>query len=162
MDRRKRYSEGKVRQVALPPDARALSTLSRIDYADAFLVETAPHRQRTAEDWTRAIFEDAPDAIRRRLTSGWSRLGLTLDTSDHSVLGWQIRRSTPDFVLLGADSRLGMRGELLLMRRHDSLLFATLLRHDKPMARVTWAAVVPAHVKLVRQVLEQAATGHTR
>jgi hypothetical protein len=29
-------------QVPLPPDARDLSTLSRIDYEDAFLVETGP------------------------------------------------------------------------------------------------------------------------
>ncbi len=31
---------GMVRQVAMPPGARALSTLSPIDYEDAFLIDT--------------------------------------------------------------------------------------------------------------------------
>ena len=33
---------GRVRQVAVPPAARTLSTLAHIDYEDAFLVETGP------------------------------------------------------------------------------------------------------------------------
>jgi hypothetical protein len=35
---------GRVRQVTLPPAARALSTLSHVDYEDAFLVETGQLR----------------------------------------------------------------------------------------------------------------------
>jgi hypothetical protein len=42
---------GRVRQVTLPPAARALSTLSRVDYEDAFLVETGPAQDRTGEQW---------------------------------------------------------------------------------------------------------------
>jgi hypothetical protein len=37
---------GAVRQVTLPPAARALSTLSHIDYEDAFLVATGPAQDR--------------------------------------------------------------------------------------------------------------------
>ncbi len=40
---------GKVRQVTLPPAARALSTLSHVDYEDAFLVETGSAQDRTGE-----------------------------------------------------------------------------------------------------------------
>jgi hypothetical protein len=40
---------GRVRQVTLPPAARALSTLSRVDYEDAFLLETGPAQDRTGE-----------------------------------------------------------------------------------------------------------------
>jgi hypothetical protein len=157
MDAEDRFNDtGRVRQVALPPDARALSTLSRIDYADAFVLETGPADYRTAEAWSRVILEAASDDIRHKLRSGWSRLGLRLGQSDECVLGWPIRRSTPEFVLLSADSRIGMRGELLFERRRDSLLFATLLEHDNVIARAIWAAVVPTHIKLVRQLLEQA------
>ncbi len=42
-----------VRQVTLPPAARALSTLSHVDYEDAFLVETGPAQDRTGEQWAR-------------------------------------------------------------------------------------------------------------
>jgi hypothetical protein len=67
--------DGGVRQVAVPPAARALSTLSRIDYEDAFLVETGPATDRTAEQWARAIVEGAPITVRSTLVSGWSALG---------------------------------------------------------------------------------------
>src|ERR1700694_774150 len=94
----------KVRQIALPPAARALSTLSHVDYEDAFLVETAPAQSRTAEQWARATIEEAPTIVRRKLRWGWFALGLKLGgaESDRFVLGWEIRRNTPDVALLGA------------------------------------------------------------
>ena len=151
-------SVARVRQVAVPAAARALSALVHIDYEDAFLVDVGPTGERTAEAWARAVMEDAPAIVRRALQSGWSAIGLKLGESppDRFVLGWEIRRSTPGFVLLGADSRIGMPGELLFKRKQDSLLFATFVQHDNHAARVLWAGVEPVHVPIVRQVLEQA------
>jgi hypothetical protein len=146
-----------VRQIAVPPDARALSTLSHIDYEDAFLVETGPPRDRTAEQWARAIIEDAPITVRGRLLSGWSAIGLKLGRGrGRSVLGWEVRSRSPDFVLLGADSRIGMPGQLLFKRERHALLFATFVQHDNPVARAVWAGVEPVHVPAVRHLLEQA------
>jgi hypothetical protein len=151
-------SADRVRQVAVPPAARALSTLSHIDYEDAFLVETGPAEDRTAEQWARAILEDAPFSVRSALLSGWSAIGLKLGGGAfrRSVLGWEVRGSTPDFVLLGADSHIGMPGELLFKRGRHALLFATFVQHDNHVARAVWAAVEPVHVPTVRHVLEQA------
>ena len=67
-----------VRQVPVPPAVLELSTLARVDYADAFLVPTAEGRSRTAEAWARAVLEDAPLAVRTSLLSGWSGLGLKM------------------------------------------------------------------------------------
>jgi hypothetical protein len=145
-----------VRQIAVPAAARALSTLARIDYEDAFLVATESAADRTAEEWARELLERAPDRLRARLVSGWSALGLKLDGAGGSVLGWQVRRSTPDVVLLGADSRIGMPGELLFEREARGLLFATFVRHGNPVARALWARVEPTHVRIVRQVLSAA------
>jgi hypothetical protein len=147
-----------VRQVAVPPAARALSRLSRIGYEDAFLVETGRARDRTAEHWARAILEEAPITARSKLLSGWSALGLKVDLarSERSVLGWEVRDSTPDFVLVGADSRIGMPAELLLEREWHALLFATFVQHDNHIARTVWAGVEPVHVPTVRRLLEQA------
>ena len=80
---------GKVRQVTLPLAARTLSTLSHVDYEDAFLVETGPAQDRTAGQWARAILEDAPMSTRNALSRGWSALGLRLGStqSDRFVLG---------------------------------------------------------------------------
>ena len=149
---------GGVRQIAVPPAVRELSTLARVDYADAFLVPTAAAGARTAEGWARAVLQDAPLAVRTSLLSGWSALGLKLSRREGSVLGWDVLSSTPDVALLGAESHLGLRGRLLFRREPDALLFSTLVQQDNPVARAVWAGVEAAHVRIVRRILEQART----
>jgi Protein of unknown function (DUF2867) len=149
---------GAVRQIALPPDARARSTLPHVDYADAFVVDTDGAPDRTPEEWARAILEGAPAATRRVLTSGWLALGLRVGAAPpgESVLGWEVRRSTADHLLLGARSHAGMPAELLFERRDKTLLFATLVRYENPAVRALWAGVMPVHLRVVRSLLEQA------
>jgi hypothetical protein len=148
-----------VRQVALPAAARALSTLSRIDYADAFEVDIDPAGGRTGEEWARATLEDASAAMRGQLRWGWFALGLKLGEApaDRSVLGWELRRTTSDFALLGARSRVGLPGELLFEPRGSTLLFATFVAHENPLARVTWTAVALRHRQVVASLLKRAA-----
>lgn len=111
--RRPSSTPARVHQVPVPAAARALGTLPRVDYEDAFLVEIGPTHGRTGEQWAPAILEGAPMGMRRRLRWGWFALGLQLGStrSDQLVLGWEVRRSTPDFALLGASSRLGLPAE---------------------------------------------------
>jgi hypothetical protein len=148
---------GRVREVALPPAARRLSTLSNVDYEDAFLIEIGPAQDRMPEQWARLLLEDAPITIRSALRSGWFALGVQLAStrSERSVLGWEVRRSTPEFVLLAGSSRIGLSAELLFKRDDHTLLYATLLRWANPIARAVWAGVGPVHRPVVRYVLEQ-------
>jgi hypothetical protein len=146
-----------VRQVDVPPSARALSTLSRIDYCDAFLFDVGSTHDESAEDLIREILERAPLAVRTQLLSGWSAIGLKVgNTSNGSVLGWEVRRTVPDHVLLGAESRIGMPGELLLKKEDDALLFATFVAQRNLVARAVWAVTEPVHVRVVRDILGQA------
>jgi len=147
-----------VRKVPLPADARALSTLSRIDYEDAFLVETGLAQGQTGEQWARLILEDAPSTTRASLVAGWSALGLRLGSlqSDQCVLGWELRQSTPECALLAAGSRIGMPAELLFRPQPNTLLFATFVQHQNPVARAIWAPVVPRHQQVVRGLLARA------
>lgn len=145
-----------VRRTEMPQSVLALSTLARIDYYDAFLADVGPVRGRTAEQFAREILEGAPLALRTRLLSGWSAIGLRIGPSDGSVLGWKIRRATTDLVLLGADSRIGMPGELLFMRHQCGVLFATFVHKSNFVARAVWATVEPAHVRTVRHLLTEA------
>jgi hypothetical protein len=144
-----------VRQVAVPEDVRALSTLVRIDHADAFIVDVPDPRIWTAERWARAMLEEAPAAMRARLSSGWTALGLKGGAAG-SILGWDVRRSSPEAVLLGRDSRVGMPAELLFALRPEGLLFATFVHHGTVATRATWAAVEPTHVRIVLTLLEAA------
>lgn len=147
-----------VRQVALPPAARALSTLGRVDYVDAFRVETASARERTGEEWARAVLEAPPAPTRQALRRTWFALGLKLGPTgcDQHVLGWELRRNTPAVALLGAGARLGLAGELLLKRERSGLLFATFVQLKNPIARAVWAGVRPGHQQVVRSLLGRA------
>jgi hypothetical protein len=149
-----------VRQVAVPPPARRLSTLFHADYEDAFLVETGEAESRTAEQWARAILEGPPGIMQSAVAAGWFALGLRLGSthSDGRVLGWEVRRSSPDFVLLGASSRIGMPAEVLFKRQPHALLFATFVQQENPLARAMWAGIAPVHRQVVRQALEQVAS----
>jgi hypothetical protein len=155
---------GRARQIAVPPDARALSTLSRVDYEDAFLVETGLARERTGEQWARAMLEDAPAGTRRTLRSTWLALGLRLGSTrdERRVFGWEVRRNSPDFALLGANSLLGIRAEVLVKREDHSLLCASFLRHGNPIARVVWAGIAPGHRRAVPDLLTRAARRASR
>lgn len=147
-----------VREVTLPPAARALSTLGRIDYHDAFLVQTGRDHDRTAGQWARVVLEEAPESMQHTLRRGWSTLGLQLGParSDHCVLGWEIRHTTPDVALLGVSGRRGLSGELLFERQPGTLLFATFVHLDNRVARTLWTGIAPRHRRVVRNLLEQA------
>lgn len=153
------FGSGRVHQVTLPAKARELTTLSRVDYEDAFLADTGRHRERMPEQWARATLEDAPLVWRSALPLGWLALGLQLgpDRPEQSVLGWEVRRSTSEYALLGRKSRLGMPAELLFKRHGDALLFSTLVQHENAIARAAWARIAPPHRRVVRYLLGHAA-----
>jgi hypothetical protein len=142
------------RQVPVPPYVVEASSLGRVDYADAFVVQTGPTADRSAEEWARALLEGAPSPLRATLVRSWTLLGLKIGSTRDvdRVLGWQVACSTPDQVLLHADSRIGLPGELLIERRSESVLLSTLLRQDNLVARLLWAAITPSHQRVARHV----------
>jgi len=158
--RRAPFAPGRARQVAVPPTARRLITLPRVDYEDAFLAEVPDAR--TGEQWARAFLEEAPVAMRRLCRSGWYTLGFDLGPteSEELILGWPIHRSAADFVLLAARSRLGMSAEVLVKRDARTLLVADFLRLANPGARALWAGFAPGHRQVVRYLLDYVSDPH--
>jgi hypothetical protein len=154
---RAREAGAVVRAVPVPGAARALSSLEHIDYADAFLVDIQRPGRRTAEQWVRAIFDESANTLRLRLWSGWMVIGLRLAPpfATGHVLGWEIRRSTPESVLLGARSRIGMPAELLVSRQGEGLLFDTFVQQNNRIARAVWSAIEPTHRSVVPALLRQ-------
>ena len=148
-----------VTEIAPSRSARALSLLERIDYADSFLVPGGAAKG-TAEEWARAMIEGAPGSTRQSLVRGWALIGLKHGEADDPdrVLGWEMRRRSEDVVLLGADSRIGMPGELLFQRAGDDLTFATFIRQGNPFAKALWATIAPNHRRIVSTMLAQAAS----
>jgi hypothetical protein len=148
-----------VHQVTLSDAARGLGTLPRIDYEDAFRISGLPNLERSGEEWARAVLEDPPASVRAKLLCGWGALGLRLGApwSQRRVLGWEVRRSDIDFVVLGAGGCLGLSGELLFKRESNGLLFATFVREQNPLARAVWSRVQDNHRQVVRSLLAHAA-----
>ncbi len=144
-------------KVAVPADVRARSALPRIDYEDCFAVENDSAGDRAAEEWARALLEGSPAATRRALRLGWVSLGLRLGSTDDEllVLGWPVRRSDPDCVLLGTSSRLGFEAEVFCKRERNELLAGTLVQLKSLPARAVWRGVAPRHQQVVRRILEQ-------
>ncbi len=104
------------------------------------------------------LWNAPPPPCGERSSRDGSAIGLKLgaERAKRFVLGWEIRRDTPEFVLLGAESRIGMPAELLLKREEHALLFATLVQQDNQIARAVWAGTEPVHVPIVRRILDQA------
>ena len=145
----------RAKKVPLPPAARALSSLPRIDYEDCFVVETEHAMELTAEEWAREILENAPAHFKGTAPLTWFALGLKhgLPWSDDHVLGWPIRRVEPDFVLLGSESRTGMPAELLIMRDKRSVTLATLILHEGPVMKRVWSLIEGPHQRVVPALL---------
>ena len=145
----------RVRKVPTPPAARALCSLPRIDYEDTFVAETDRAQELTAEEWARRIIEESPARFRVTAPATWLALGLKhgLPWSTENVLGWPVRRSEPDFVLLGARSRTGMPAELLIKREPGAILFATFIQHGSPVMRRVWSVVERPHQEIVPRLL---------
>ena len=147
-----------VSQIDPPADIRALSTLPIVDYADAFTVTGGPG-ECTPEQWAQAVLSSAPRPIRFKLVAAWTLLGLRLGRRPpgQRVLGWRVRQRTPDHLLLGAGSRLGLPAELLFRRTPDGLLFATFVRQRSRLARALWPRIIPGHQRTVAALLTHGA-----
>jgi hypothetical protein len=148
-----------VREVAVPASAREVSGLARIDYADAFVVQTCPPAWVSCDRWARAVMEDPPRAVKAKLLCGWWALGLKVGSpwAPGRVLGWEMRRNEFDCVLLAAGSRLGLSGELLFQRESQGMLFATFAHLGNPAARAVWSGIETRHRAVVRSLLRHAA-----
>src|SRR2546423_15536390 len=96
-----------VRRIAVTQDDRAIDQVGTSNYAAAWEAAAAGVNRRSAEDWARAIFEDASPALRRFIVVGWiCGLGLRLgprSSPDH-VLGWAIASRSPDRIVLRVHS----------------------------------------------------------
>jgi hypothetical protein len=147
-----------VREIRLPAEAHALSTLPRLDYTDGCRMRTEHAEELTAEEWARALLEQAPEATRRGLRRGWHALGVKLGAADDPslVLGWEVRRSSEDCVVLGVRSWIGTEAEVLCLREPDALVVGTLVQLSNPVARAVWTCIESHHRRVVRHLVRSA------
>jgi hypothetical protein len=143
----------RVTQVTGSRSLATFSELQRVDHEDTWRVRMDGWPDRGAERCARIVLDEAPLATRVGLRTGWANIGLKLDSGANTILGWTIRRNTPEVVVLGLPSRVGMPGELIFRRDGPDLLFATLVQHRSRAASMLWRAILSVHVPIVRELL---------
>ncbi|MGX1810307.1 hypothetical protein ACWIGI_31720 [Nocardia sp. NPDC055321] len=155
-----------VREIELGPEDLEFSTLTDIGHIDATLLSTANAAAFPAEQWARIILEGASAEMRADLEQAWQKIALRRHPigATRTVQGWPIAHAEPDFVLLQVASDFGFEGQLLFRRDERGVLLATFIRFDEPAGRAVWDRALPAHLRFVRTLLENAgervATGH--
>ncbi|MET9315340.1 hypothetical protein ABZX12_26285 [Kribbella sp. NPDC003505] len=147
---------GTVGVECLPASVGTLSSLSRIDYADHFVlpidVAASP-----VERWARVMFGDTPDAVELFVWRGLLGLRLDRTVSSDIVAGWQIRERDDEWIRLEATSWF-LAANLVVQVTGDSVALATFLRYDRWLAHLIWPPLSAVHRQLVPGVLRKAAS----
>jgi hypothetical protein len=133
--------------VGVPEAIRSREDLAGADRAITFELAAGDARSMSAEQWARATWEGAPTIVRWLLTLGWRfSLGLRLapGRSPTHVLGWRILDDRPDTMTLQARSAL-ITGHNVVIVRESTVLWITLVRYERPVARPIWRLVELVH-----------------
>jgi len=143
--------------IALPDGVSDIAGLDRYDYDETFSVDTDCNP--SPEDWARLTLEDAPRWMRAVMVNGWRSLGIDLAPldSDRAVLGWPILRNTPDDIVLGIESSIGLTARIVIQPSPTRGVHSMLVKYESEAARVAWAGIAPPHRVFVRRLLDVAA-----
>jgi hypothetical protein len=140
----------------VPEAVRSLTTLADPDYADLFTITTAMAADRSAEEWARAVLEQAP-VSRRNARALWRFMGLHLGprhSADH-VQGWKIAARGDNWLRVETASwYLTAQAVCLVEERQVSLSLS--LRYDRPVGALVWTLVSGPHQRAVPVMLHQA------
>ncbi len=140
----------------VPEDVRTLITLAEPDHVDLFTIETPTAEDHSAEEWARAILEQAP-VSRRNARALWRLIGLRLGppgSPDH-VQGWTIVARGDNWLRLETASwYLTAQAVCVVDPGHVSISLS--LRYDRPPAALVWAGIAGPHQRAVPVMLRQA------
>lgn len=136
----------------VPPSTFALSSLPRVDYADAFSLATDVRAD--PEPWARAMFGDTPGPAERFVWRGLLGLRLGKGTSPETVAGWRIRGRGSDWIGLEAASWM-IDAELLVQVARGRVRLYTLLHYRKLPGRIVWTPLSAVHRRLAPGLLAE-------
>jgi hypothetical protein len=139
----------------LAESVRALSSLSRIDYADQFTLST--DTDATPERWARAMFGNVPSTIELLIWRGFLGFRLSRERSPATVAGWRIGGANEHWIRLEATSWF-LAGNLLVRKTHGRVSLVTFLHYRWWLGHIVWPLLSAVHRRLVPRVLHSAET----
>ncbi|GAA3570602.1 hypothetical protein GCM10022222_63400 [Amycolatopsis ultiminotia] len=131
------------------------------DYTSTLEIARPAGDRRTAQQWARAVWEDAPRPVRTFLRVGWRCLGLRADPAPERVLGWTVAESGPDHVVLTVPARI-MTSRNVVRLDETHVRWTTDVDFDRSPARLLWSLAVPFHRRLIPARLRRVAAGTDR
>ncbi|RMZ87512.1 hypothetical protein DV736_g5258, partial [Chaetothyriales sp. CBS 134916] len=151
-------------EVPVPAEVGELHLLDRIDYEDAWAVDTTITQ--SPEQWIRAFAEDAP----RWFQLPWlsvakvmfgAQFGPLFTSLDH-VVGWRVLENRPDLFTIGLDSSGGLSARVVALTPPGQAMIATQIDLSTVYARTLWSLIRPGHRYFVPYLLARAATSGPR
>lgn len=139
----------------------AMSSLSRVDYVDHFVLTQETEPCESVERWARAMFGDTPDLIERLLWSGILGLRLHAGRSAATIAGWRISHRGEDWIRMSADSR-STSAELITRVTDVTVELTTVVQYERARARALWAPLAVVHRRLVPTLLRSSARAMAR
>jgi len=145
-----------VRTIPVPAAVAEIAGLDRVDYDEAFTFET--EAVQPPEEWARLILEGAPLSKRLLMIGAWTALGIRLafPGSTGHVLGWRIRHSDADAVVLGVHAAVGLTARVVIQVEQQRVTHSMLVRYDRALGRRVWSRMAPGHHRFVRALLNRA------
>lgn len=149
--------------IEAPERLRSASTLDDPSYTYACEIARDRADERSAEEWARAVIEDAPSALRWFIVAGWIGglwLRLAPRRAPDQILGWKIITNTPAVVASGVESYL-LTARLVVEVGEASVTHATFVRFEHRLGRIAWAIAQPIHRRVIPYLLARGATRPT-
>lgn len=117
---------------------------------------------RTAEQWARATFEEAPRRWRWFLVIGWTAITCRLERrpSSTTVLGWHIDQASPDVAVLAVKALVGFTSRIVASVGADGVTLSSFVEFSGPtagLARLVWTLTIPLHERVLPHLLTAAA-----
>jgi hypothetical protein len=129
----RREAVSKPHRIEVPEGIRSLAMVTDPDSTYACEITTADDDRRSAEQWARSVFEDAPRFVRWCIVTGWLvglRLRLASRSSPAHVLGWTAVSSSPQAIVLGVES-FALTARLVVRVQDGQVIHATFVRYER-------------------------------
>ncbi|GAA4385885.1 hypothetical protein [Tsukamurella soli] len=146
-------------EIAPPAKVTELQLFDRVDYQDAYSVDTTVDR--TPEQWMRAFVEDAPIWFKvpwagvGKVLLG-ARFGPLTPTSGY-IVGWKVLDDRPDVFVVGLDSAGGLLARMVAVTTPGQAVVATQISLDSAYARALWPVIRRGHRFFAPYLLGRAA-----
>jgi hypothetical protein len=147
----------RARRVDVPATILAEHNLIVPSYACAFEIETTSNDSRTAEQWLRAMFEDAPPLLRAFILSGWLgalRLRLGPRPSPAHIIGWKILTVSPTKIVITVDGSILSACQVVQVDE-AKVIHVTIVHFDRPAAKPIWAVAAPIHIRTIPHLMKR-------